>query len=481
MTTYATPATVPGSSRSSPFALAVLLAGQFMALLDVTIVNVAMPAVQTDLGTTGAALQLVVAGYTVSYAMFLITGSRLGDLYGRRRVFRAGVVVFTASSLACGLAPTATVLIVARLTQGVGAALMMPQVISTIQTGFGGRARAKALSAYSATLAVGAVCGVLLGGVLVDADLFGAGWRPVFLVNVPIGVVVAALVPRLLPADRPNRTQRLDLVGLALSVPAICAIVLPLVLGHQDHWPVWTFLSLAGGVVLLVAFVVVERRIDQPLLDVGVLRLPGVGSGLATLATGMVAYGGFLFTVSLHLQSGLGDSPLRTGLTFAPACVAFGLAGYHWRRLPARTHHLLATVGLLVAGIGYLVTAVVLAGRHDDSVLIAATLLVFGIGMGTALAPLMTHTLVNVPPTSAAAASGLVTTTFQLGQVVGVAVFGSLFLSLAARPVPHASAAAIGTTLGWVSALIGLGTLLSIALARTVVRAGRLSARRSAA
>jgi EmrB/QacA subfamily drug resistance transporter len=451
----------------------VLLTGQFMALLDVTIVNVAMPSIQHDLHASGAALQLVVAGYTVSYAMLLITGARLGELYGRRRLFLTGVLLFTASSLVCGLAPLTAVLVTARLVQGAGAALMMPQVMSSIQTGFTGQARAKALSAYAAVLAVGAVCGMVVGGALVSADLFHAGWRPVFLVNVPIGIAVTLLVPRLVPADPPSGTRKLDLAGLAVSVPAVCLIVLPLVLGHQLGWPAWTFVSLGVGLLLAVVFVLVERRTAHPLLNMTVLRVPGVASGVVALAAGMVAYGGFLFTVSLHLQSGLGDSPLRAGLTFAPAAAAFGLAGYHWRRIPARWHHTLTTAGFLVGGAGYLVSAVLFDAGHESSVTIAAGLLLFGIGMGGAFAPLMTHILVNVPRASAADASGLVTTTFQLSQVVGVAVFGSLFLSLAARPGAHASATAIATTLGWVAALVTVGAVVSVGLARTVLRAGR--------
>ncbi|HEX5118997.1 MAG TPA: MFS transporter [Pseudonocardiaceae bacterium] len=468
------PSAGPAAGRQrSWLILIVLMAGQFMALLDVTIVNVAMPSVQRDLHASGAALQLVVAGYTVSYAMCLITGARLGELYGRRRVFLIGVTLFTASSAVCGLAPVPAVLVVARLTQGVGAALMMPQVMTTIQTRFTGRARARALSAYASVLAIGAVCGLVLGGLLVSADLFGVGWRSVFFVNVPIGIAVIALVPVLVPADRPTGVRKLDLVGLVLSAVAVCLIVLPLVLGHQDGWPAWTFACLAAGVLLAGLFVVVERRIAHPLLNIEVLRVPGVASGLLTLAAGMIAYGGFLFAMSLHLQGGMGDSALRAGLTFAPGGAAFGLAGYHWRRLPARWHHAVATAGYVVGAAGYVTAAAVLGAREDSSVLIAACLLVFGLGMGAALAPLMTHMLANVPAASASDASGLTTTTFQLGQVLGVAVFGSLFLTLAARPVPHASAGAIATTLYWTAALTVVGAVLSVSLARTVSRARR--------
>src|SRR6516164_9652133 len=329
--------------------LLVLLAGQFMALLDVTIVNVAMPTIGRSLHASGAELQLVVAGYTVSYAMMLITGARMGDLYGRRRVFLAGVAVFTAASLICGIAPGIEVLIAARFLQGAGAAAMMPQIMSVIQVRFDGAARARALSAYTAVLSSGFVAGQVIGGVLVTANLFGEAWRPVFLVNVPIGLAVLALVPRVVPRDEPGRGslgRRLDLAGLAIAVPTVFLVVLPLMLGHQENWPAWVFACIALGLVLAVAFVGVERRIadrgGDPLLNLEVLRAPGLAPGLAAVAVLMITYGGFLFSFALHLQAGLGDSALRAGLTFAPCALVFGVCGYFWRRLPAAWHHLLA-------------------------------------------------------------------------------------------------------------------------------------------
>ena len=466
--------TEPAMRDAPPWPLlAVLLAGQFMALLDVTIVNVAMPSISTDLHASGGALQLVVSGYTVSYAMLLITGARLGDLYGRRRMFLTGVLLFTASSLACGLAPNVLTLIVARFAQGGGAALMMPQVMSSIQTGFTGPARAKALSAYAAVIAIGGVTGMVTGGALVSADLFGTGWRPVFLVNVPIGIAVAALVPRLMAAGTNHKSRKLDLAGLAVAVPAVFLIVLPLVLGHQDGWPTWTFVSIAAGLALTCAFVVIERRIadrgGDPLLNLAVLRVSGMRSGLATLAAGMIAYGGFLFAIGLELQRGLGESALHAGLTIAPAAAAFGLCGFYWRRLPARAHHTLTTIGFLLGGAGYLEVGLVLGAGVHGGITVQIGLLLFGIGMGVAFSPLMTHILVNVPQNEAADASGLVTTTLQLGQVIGVAVFGSLFLTLA--PASHA----ISTTLTWLAGLVTAGALVSLALARTVSAARRAS------
>jgi MFS family permease len=229
-----------GAARGRWLMLIVLLAGQFMALLDVTIVNVAMPTIGRTLHATGAELQLVVAGYTVSYAMALITGARMGDLYGRRRMFLVGVLVFTVASLACGIVPGIEILIAARFVQGAGAAAMIPQIMSVIQVRFSGAARARALSAYTAVLSSGFVAGQVVGGVLVTANLFGQSWRPVFLFNVPIGLAVLTLVPLVMPADEPGRhRRRLDLTGLAIAVPAVFLVILPLMLGHLENWPGW--------------------------------------------------------------------------------------------------------------------------------------------------------------------------------------------------------------------------------------------------
>src|SRR6202041_1842179 len=240
--------------------------------------------------------------------------------------------------------PGIGVLIGARFVQGAGAAAMMPQIMSVIQVRFDGAARTRALSAYTAVLSSGAVAGQVVGGVLVTANLFGQTWRPVFLVNVPIGLAVLALVPRVVPADAPGRGRQLDLAGLAIAVPAVFLVVLPLMLGHQEHWPSWVFACLALGLVLSAVFVGVERRIadrgSDPLLNLAVLRAPGLVPGLAAVAWLMIAYGGFLFRFALHLQGGLGDSALRAGLTFAPWGLVFGVFRYFWRRPPAGWHSL---------------------------------------------------------------------------------------------------------------------------------------------
>lgn len=225
--------------------LAAVLTGQFMALLDVSVVNVAAPTLRDDLDASGSALQFIVAGYTIAYAALIVTGSRLGGMFGYRRLFVTGLGVFTAASLACGLAPGADSLIAARAVQGAGAALMVPQVLSVIQRQFQGPARAKALGLYAAVIAGGAVAGQVLGGLLVTADLFGLSWRPVFLVNVPVGLALLAVVPRLMPPDRAETARRLDLRGLLVVSPAIVLLVVPLVLGHEEDWPLWGWVCMA--------------------------------------------------------------------------------------------------------------------------------------------------------------------------------------------------------------------------------------------
>ena len=479
--------TVGGGRDSARWVmLVVLLCGQFMALLDATIVNVAMPTLGRSLHASGAELQLVIAGYTVSYAMLLITGARLGDLLGRRRMFMLGIGGFTLASLACGLAPDVGVLIAARFVQGAGAAAMMPQIMTVIQLRFSGPARARALSAYTAVLSSGFVAGQVVGGVLVTADLFGASWRPVFLVNVPIGLAVLLLLPRVMPADAPGRTRRLDLPGLLVAVPAVCLVVLPLMLGHQEKWPAWSFACIGCGLALVPVFLFVERfvasRGGQPLLSVSVLRAPGLLPGLATMTLLMVTYGGFLFSFAIHLQAGLGDSALRAGLTCAPCAAAFGLCGYFWRRLPAGWHPYLTVCGAAVGAAGYALVALLLRGGGSGGGLLQVFLVGLGAFLAVAFSPLVTQALVRVPLHQAADASGLLTTSIQLSQAVGVAVFGSVFLTLDAGGTAGGTGAAAGAaggisvisghavfvTLAWIAVTLAFGAAAAVPLARTV-------------
>jgi MFS family permease len=423
--------------------LAVLLLGQFMALLDTFVVNVAMPTIGADFRASGAWLQLVVGGYIVAYAMTLITGARLGELYGRRRMFLTGVVLFTLASLACGLAPGILLLVVFRVVQGIAAAVMVPQIMSVIQTRFSGSARSKALSAYGATLSAGQVAGLVVGGLLTNANLFGTSWRPVFLVNVPLGLVLAFLVPRLLPVDTPaGRVRRFDVIGLVMATSAVLLIVLPLVIGHEIGWPAWTFVCIGAGLVLAAVFVRVERHVADPLLNLDVLRAPGLPSGAVTLACMQLTTGGFLFAFTLHLQAGLGESPLKAALTWLPFAATFGVVGYFWRVLPSRLHHAVVPTGMALCAIGFLTI---------PTSFLWAALVITGAGMGLSASPLVTQSLHRVPPARAADASGLLTTTMQLSQATGVAAFGTLFLSSADALPRTTLALAVTSTAGLVA------------------------------
>ncbi|MCO5994742.1 MFS transporter [Actinoallomurus rhizosphaericola] len=441
--------------------LTLIMLGQFMAVLDVTVVNVAAPTIRTDLQASGAGLQLVIAGYTIAYAVLLITGARLGDILGHRRAFLGGLAVFTASSLACGLAGSTGLLIGFRLVQGAGAALMVPQVMSLIQRNFTGAARARALSVYSAVLSGGAVAGQVIGGALVSADVLGTGWRPVFLVNVPIGVVLLIAGPRVLPGDRGERGRRLDVPGvLGLSAAVVCFVV-PLVLGHEEGWPGWGWAMLAGGVVVFGVFVVLQRRAAAPLIPGRLLRTPGVLAGGITIFFAMGTFGGFLFSLALHLQGGLGDSPLRAGLSFIPGAGGFALASLNWRRVPARWHRLMVPAAFAVAALGYLGLAVFQSGGTGLEVAMALT----GLGLGGAFSPMLTLALGQVPVADAADASGLLVTMNQLAQVVGVATFGTVFLSVA-PPTGHALAVT-SVALAATAVLGGCCSILAVRPRRT--------------
>jgi hypothetical protein len=319
------------------------------------------------------------------------------------------------------------------------------------------------MSSYSAVLAGGAVVGQLVGGLLISANILGSGWRPVFLVNVPIGVILLVAGARALPHGRGEPGRTVDLPGLALLTPAVLAFVLPLVLGQPEHWPVWGWIVMAASVPLVAVFVRVERRAaaagGTPLIPARVLELPGVPVAIAALFTVMTIFSGFFFTLALHLQDGLGYSALRAGLTFAPTAAAFALVSLNWRRLPARWHGALIIGGFVAFGAGIAVLAALLrAGGSGGAGLYLAGAL-SGAGMAAAFSPLMTRVLLRVPVELAADATGVVVTVNQLGLLVGVATFGTLYLNLAGRLPGHAALGAFRP----VSAHAEAVTLLALA------------------
>ncbi|MFE4832026.1 MFS transporter [Streptomyces sp. NPDC056672] len=430
--------------------LAVVLAAQFMALLDVFIVNVAAPTIRTELDASGAGVQLIIAGYTIAYAVLLITGARLGDLLGHRRLYLGGLAVFTAASLACGLAAGTGQLIAFRLVQGAGAALMIPQVLSLIQRNFAGERRVRALGAYAAVLATGAAAGQVVGGVLVSADLFGASWRPVFLVNVPIGLALLALGARVLPRDgrgEPERARGLDLPGLVLLAAAVSLLTVPLVLGQEEDWPLWSWVSLAAAAVVFGCFLVHESRLARrggaPLIAPRVLRIPGMGLAALRILLVMAVNAGFLFSFTLYVQGGLGYSALRAGLTFAPMAVVFGLVGLTWRNWPRRMQRALVPGGFVLTAVSCAAVGWVLRDIGDGGFAMYAACIALGIGLALGFSPTLTGALATVRKEDAADASGLLATVTQLGQLIGVATFGTLFLNRLAVPGGDAPADAL--------------------------------------
>ncbi len=424
----------PASSSRPGAVLAVILLGYFMAVLDVAIVNVALPTIRTSLHSSGAGLQLSVSGYTISYAVFIVSGARLGDLWGHARMFRGGLVVFTLASLACGLAPDTAALIAFRLLQGVGSAAMMPQVLSLIQRTFQGQSRLRAMSLYTAVISGGAVAGQVLGGLLIGADLFHSGWRLCFLVNVPVGIVVLIASIRVLPKDRGEPGRGLDPLGVAILTPTLLAFVIPLVLGHDEHWPSWGWLMLAGSALGLVLFVFVERRSGRlggsPIIPGRVLRQPGFAVSVGTLFLAMVLFMGLIFAITLHLQDALGFSALDSGLSFAPQSVAVFLVSMYWRRLPPRWYVLESVSGFVLSAASLVGLAAALHQGGTGGPARWVLLTTLGAGLGLAFSPLMGLMLARIPLSDAADASGVIATLNQIGQVTGVATVGTLFLNL---------------------------------------------------
>ncbi|MGP3962900.1 MFS transporter [Nonomuraea sp. 3N208] len=413
-------------TRASGLLLAIILVGQFLAILNVNIVNVATPTIEADLHSSGAGLQMIVAGYTIVYAVLLITGARVGDLFGYRKAFLGGLAVFTATTLAAGLAPSTGWLVAFRLLQGAGAALMMPQVLTLIQRNYQGAARGRAIGMWSLTISGGIVVGQAFGGILLG---FGAGWRIVFLVLVPISAILLAAGLKVLPTDEGGGRTGLDPWGLVTLSAAVLLFVVPLVLGRDLGWPLWGWISMGLSVAMFGAFVRVERwvtaRGGRPLVDARVLRAPGMRPGLVILLFGPATWGAFLFTSALHLQGELHLSPLASGMMMVPCALAFGLVGLLWPRLPSRLQRPLVPFGYVVAAPAYL--GLGLAAGGGLAYAIMSALIGAGLGVQVAVTNMATE---RVDGVYAADASGALLTVMQLGQVIGVATVGTLFIAL---------------------------------------------------
>jgi MFS family permease len=437
--------------------LAVLLLAPLLASADATIANVATPAIRADLGASAAALELVVGGYFVAFAVLLITGARLGQTHGYKRLFLLGTGVFGAGSLFGGLAPDPALLIVARMLQGAGAALMLPQALSGIQLHFEGDARARAIGKYSLALSGGAVIGQILGGVLVSA---GHSWRPVFLVNVPICIAAIVAGRRALPRDAARGSARVDGRGIATLSLGLLLIVAPLTLGRGEGWPAWTWICLAAAPAALAVFLRSQR-----LIDVHALRPPPVLLSLLALMTATGTYFALLFTLAQYVQRGLGHSALISGLTLVPWVAAFGAGGQIVHRRPGRA---MSPVGYLLLTAAYLGIGVL----RPEGALLVILLGFGGLGLGIGFAALLGHLTTVVAPRHATEISGVSTTTTQIGGAIGVAAAGGLYLGLAPDGPRYAFA---------VTALALAAAAALAAMAAYVATREAPSARRSAA
>lgn len=420
--------------RRSGWLLTALLGGMFLGNVDIAIVNIATPSIHEHLHASGAELELIVSGYTLAYAVLLITSARLGQMRGYRRVFLIGLALFTCASLACGLAPSSTVLVAARGVQGAGAALLSSQVLTGIQLNFKDEARSRALGLYTAVLSGSAVVGQVLGGVLVSADLFGAAWRPVFLINTPVGIGLFALAWYSLPPDGRRSSRRIDLAGVAALSAALLLLVLPMVLGRDAGWPAWTWLSFAASLPASVLFVLIERRVGrnggQPLIVLALLRRPPVVWALISQAATRATYFALLFVLALYLQQGLGKSALYSGLVLVAWVAAFGVTGPLLRRLPEHRRSSAAPVGTLLLAAAFAGMGLSLRAGATGSALLVLLLGIGGLGYGAAFSGMLSHLTGSVEDRFAPDMSGLFNTTLQVGGVLGVAVFGTVYLDL---------------------------------------------------
>jgi EmrB/QacA subfamily drug resistance transporter len=413
--------------------LPVVLAGTFMVVLDYFIVNVALPSIQSQLHASDSALEWVVAGFACTSAIFVITAGRLGDRFGRRRMFSVGLALFTLASAACGAAGTPFELVIARLLQGAAAALVMPNVLSIIGVLYAGPDRLRALSVYGTVMGLAAVSGQLIGGALIAADPAGLGWRSCFLINVPVGIAALLVAPCVVPESRQSDSSRLDKLGTALATLALIAVVLPLLEGRQHGWPAWTWLWLATAPVLLACFVLHQRRLTRadagPLLDMALFRERSFSAGLLTQLCFWAGQGSFFVVLALYLQSGRGLKPLTAGLVFTILAVAYVATSTRAPTLTARYGRGTIGVGALVLalGQGFLLGAVAIVGVGGSVVALVPGLLLVGAGMGLVLAPLASTVLQSLAPERAGSASGVMTAVQNVGNALGVAVTGVIF------------------------------------------------------
>ncbi|GAA0676175.1 MFS transporter [Kitasatospora atroaurantiaca] len=457
-------------------ALAVVMTASLMDLVDVTIVNIAMPSIQRETGASFSALQWITAGYALAFAVGLITGGRLGDIYGRKRLFLLGIGGFTAASALCGLASGPDMLVAARILQGATAALMVPQVLSIIHATFPAHERGKVFGMFGAMVGLGAMLGPLLGALLTEWDLFGLSWRPIFLVNLPIGIAGLVLGSRYVTESRAPQALRLDLVGMALATAGLLMLLYPLTQGRESGWPLWGFVSMAASLPVFVLFVAYERaktrRDGSPLVELALFRVKSFAAGIGVQLTFGIVSGIFFLVWTLYMQLGLGWSPLRAGLTGVPFSLGVSVAaGLSVQKLVPRFGRKVLQAGALVMAAGTLIYLAEAAhygtGIHPWQMTLP--MVVMGAGMGLIVAPLTDSVLSEVPREHSGSASGLINTTQQLGIALGLGLSSVAFFTVVDAADPERQAMgpvfvdAFNQSLWWVAA--GLVTVFALMFA----------------
>jgi EmrB/QacA subfamily drug resistance transporter len=422
---------------------AVVLAANVMDLMDATIVNVAGPSIRRALGGSVSTLQWLSAGYTLAFAVLLITGARLGDMYGRRRLFLVGSAGFTLMSAACAAAPSSSVLIAFRVLQGGFGALMIPQGFGMLKEAFAEDEMGKVFGAFGPTMGLSMLAAPILAGVLVEANLWGTGWRLVFLINVPIGIATLAGGVQVLPRTVAHPGLRLDTGGVVLIGLALTAIIYPLIQGRTAGWPAWAFISLGAGALLLVAFALWERhRHGDPLIEPRLLANRAYTSGILVALAFFGAFGGLLLCVSLFTQLGEGFSPIHAGLSLIAMVIGMIVGMGAGTALVRHLGRHLLHVGVAIVATGAVVLALTVTGARTASTLdLAPGLFLIGAGAGMSLGQLFDFILAGVGMDEVGSASGVIEAVQQLSSAIGVAALGTIFFSAFTHHLPtHALA-----------------------------------------
>ncbi|BCM90102.1 multidrug resistance protein Stp [Abditibacteriota bacterium] len=429
----------PAVTRADPnrwLAFAVVLSATLLGVLDFLIVNLALPAIKETTGASDAQVQLTVAVYGLSFAVCLITGGRLGDLYGRKRIFQIGMAGFTLASVLCGFARSGEDLIIFRIVQGAFAALMSPQVLATIQVMFVGHERNLATSYVGATVGVGSFLGNVLGGYLVSANLFGLGWRPIFFVNVPIGIVALVLSAFLLRESKSEHARKLDVPGALLSGLALFLLIFPISEGRERGFPWWSWVMVGCSLVVGYAWfrfeAMLERKGGSPLVPLELFDSKGYGRGLVAILLLFSGISSTSFVVGQFLQRGLGLEPRYAGIVFAALSLSFLISSLGSARIVAYmgTKALLLGISLLQVGQVLIIAATLGFRGQLNPYLLMPILFIYGLGQGLCVPQIIRQTMNTVGTENAGAASGVLSTTQQVAFSLGVSVIGGVFFAL---------------------------------------------------